>query len=163
MALRAAWASNAGQLRQPAIDLKVEGPACKQDAHGQDARFPEYLGDPFQPSRIPARPGAERVHLIQHQQRRPTRRHPGQHSGRRSWQAHSVAKAPRIPEFTEPIQPHGQYDKPFRGPVIARGPPVQRVENLSKQRGLAQAGVTDHRHHGRPTRVGHQFRKIIRS
>lgn len=105
---------DAGQLREPRIDLKIKGPARNHDAHRQGPRFTQHLRNRIQPGRIPARPGAERIHLIQNQQRGPTRRHSGQHSRRRPRQAQRGAETRRVPELTEPVQPRSQHHGPFR-------------------------------------------------
>ena len=65
----AAWPGDAGQIGEPGIDLQIEGPAGQQHADRQRACLAEGLRNGFQPRRVPARPGTERVHLIQHQQR----------------------------------------------------------------------------------------------
>jgi len=72
----AAWPGDAGQLGEPGIDLQIEGPAGQQHPDRQGARLAEGLRDGLEPRRVPARPGTEGVHLIQHQQRGPARCHP---------------------------------------------------------------------------------------
>jgi hypothetical protein len=72
--------SQGGEL---VVYLQVEGAARDHHFDPEGARLLQDLGHRLQARRVAARPGPERVDLVQDQQRRGACGHPGQHDGRR--------------------------------------------------------------------------------
>ena len=147
-----------GQGGEPVIDLQVERPARDHHLDPERAGIAQGLGDGLQARRVPARPCAERVDLIQDQQRRTARGHPRQHRGRRAWQAQRGPEFVRVAEAVEPVQPGRQHDQRAVITRVRRGPGLEIVQDLAEQGGLAGPCVSGHRNHRRAVGRGEQLR-----